>query len=64
MVHTCSVKGKNRLDFGFHPRENAILPRFLLMKGKNCAILGFQLRENYFPSVKTCRHPQSGRFYG
>ena len=51
MVRTCSVKGKNRLDFGFRQRENAILPRFWLTKGKNCAILGFQLRESYFPSA-------------
>ena len=36
------MKGKNRLDFGFRPRENVILPRFLLTKGKNRAILGFQ----------------------
>ena len=42
MVRTRSVKGKNRLNFGFHPRENVILPRFGLTKGKNCAILGFQ----------------------
>ena len=40
--HPCQVKGKNRLDFGFHPRENVILPRFWLLKGKNRAILGFQ----------------------
>ena len=53
MKRTCSVKGKNRLDFGFRPRENVILPRFLLTKGKNCAILGFQLRESYFPSAET-----------
>ena len=42
MKRTCSVKGKNRLDFEFRPRENVILPRFLLTKGKNRAILGFQ----------------------
>ena len=42
MKRTRSVKGKNRLDFGFRPRENVILPRFWLTKGKNCAILGFQ----------------------
>jgi len=51
MVRTCSVKGKNRLVFGFRPRENVILPRFWLTKGKNRAILGFQLRENMPPSV-------------
>ena len=42
MNRTRSVKGKNRLDFGFRPRENVILLRFVPMKGKNSAILGFQ----------------------
>ena len=42
MKHPYPAKGKNRLDFGFHPRENVILPRFLPTKGKNGAILGFQ----------------------
>ena len=42
MKHPYPVKGKNRLDFGFRPRENVILPRFWLTKGKNRAILGFQ----------------------
>ena len=42
MKHTCSAKGKNRLVFGFRPRENVIFPGFSLTKGKNCSILGFQ----------------------